>query len=443
MKTKSTIITIILFNLILVTKASAVDLKDYSPYKYEVLFTNPICKTYQYRQVMVSNNGNELLSKPKNAYCKSHDSKPSVNRINSPHQRLIDWIRDEQTTEIFLAYLSFSNRGIAKELCQAIRTRSLKVTLVFDSNNESDTGRMATANSLNKCRPTLSAGDAPLVVTRGNVGGLGYAHNKLFFVNPHDKKAVRIAFSSGNMSSGTSTHHENWHFITTSSQSYFSKVHHCLMNGMLDHSETKKIYVDYVKLCRSKINATPENDIKVYFIPGDGKAAMSSIKKSIKASHTVEMAAHRFSNRDLISALTRALKNKKKIKLIVDDDMYYTGIYRQDMGRNTQFEFKKIDLLRKSGMKIQYMETYADDLFSPRRLQLQHNKFLIFHTQNNTGSIFAGAGNLTGSAFTKNLENFYHVSITEVYQAFKEQYKHMWNQLSTSYSQMPDQLALP
>ena len=42
--------------LTMTTQAFATSLKDYVPYKYEVLFTNPICKTYTY-DVDVESNG--------------------------------------------------------------------------------------------------------------------------------------------------------------------------------------------------------------------------------------------------------------------------------------------------------------------------------------------------------------------------------------------------
>ena len=57
--------------------------------------------------------------------------------------------------------------------------------------------------------------------------------------------------------------------------------------------------------------------------------------------------------------------------------------------------------------------------------------------------MFAGAGNLTGSAFSTNFENFYMIHIPEVHEAFTSQYKHMWNNLATGYNNMPTELVLP
>ncbi|MCO4795406.1 MAG: hypothetical protein KC493_16925 [Bacteriovoracaceae bacterium] len=440
MKVQSITFGLVLFAYSAISGATS--LKDYTPYNYEVLFTNPVCKTYTYDGDVESNGGELLYSKPKGAYCKSSDSRASGNRHNAPQRRLIDWIRSSETKNIFLSYLSFSNRTIAKELCKAVEKRDVKITLVFDSNNEADAGRMATANFLGRCK-NKDTGNSPYIVTRGNHSGLGYAHNKVFMVNAGEQKGVKIAFSSGNMSSGVTTHHENWHFVTTSPISHFAKMHECLRDGMLDHANSKKEYISFIRNCRAGIDSPAEDDIKVYFIPGDGREATAAIDKAMGKAVSINMAAHRFSYGTLMKMISKNLKKGKKFNLVVDDDIYWTGVYGQGMGRNTTFEYGKVSTLRKQGMKVKYMETYADDVWEPRSLQLQHNKFLVFNNKDGSGAVFAGAGNLTGSAFTKNFENFYMVTIPEVHQAFVTQYDHMWNDLATGYSNMPTELVLP
>lgn len=427
--------------------ANAKSITEFTPFKYDVLFTNPVCKTYYYDENVVSNDGEKLKSKTKDAYCKSSDSSKSRAQKTSPHRKLKDWIKDSKTKEIFLAYLSFSNGDIQKALCNAIKYRNVKVTLVIDSNNEEDASRMAQARALEKCRPKNTNGEEPNypeVYTSGNRGGAKYAHNKVFFVNPFDKEEVRIGFSSGNMSSGTTTHHENWHFITTSPDTYFAKAHLCLREGILNHDSSKKEFTNFIASCKNKISVTEESDIKTFFVPGEGRRAMDTITSSINKAKMVEMAAHRFSNSVLVKALSKALKSKKtKVRLVVDDDIYWTGVYKKGMGRNSLTELGKVRGLERVGMETKYIETYMDDIFEPKSLQLQHNKFLIFTFKNNDGAVFTGAGNLTSSAFSVNYENFYYISIPKVFEAYQEQYKHFWNELAQSSSDMPTALVLP
>ncbi len=255
-----------------------------------------------------------------------------------------------------MAYLSFSKRSIAKELCKAVEQRNVKITLVMDSNNlpedgDSSSGRMSTAYYLKKCRPkNLAEGETPnlpRIYTRGGTGRgrnkTGYAHNKLFFVNPSSATATKIVFSSGNMSSGTVTHHENWNFVTTSSATYFAQSHKCLMRGMISHSQDIATYTNFINNCQSKIKTAPESDISVYFIPGDGTDAYKQIKTAINTSKSIDLISHRFSNSTIIENLMTKLEDtsKAQVRFIGDDDLYWTSIYRKGMGRNTTFEWYK------------------------------------------------------------------------------------------------------
>ncbi|MBT5094143.1 MAG: hypothetical protein HOM21_07870 [Halobacteriovoraceae bacterium] len=318
----------------------------------------------------------------------------------------------------------------------------------MDRRNEEDANRMATANFLKKCRPQYVGSDEanlPTIQTGGHRGGTGYAHNKVVFINPSNRKGeVKIGFSSGNMSSGTVTHHENWHFVTTNIESYFAQAHLCLMNGVLKFGDSKATYSNYIAKCRNKIETEEESDIKTFFIPGNGKQAFKAIEGQMRKSKEVQMAAHRFSYTKLVSLLSKTLVNTRtKVKLVVDDDLYWTGVYKRGMGRNSLLEYGKIRGLEKKGMQVKYIETYADNIFEPKSMQLQHNKFLIFSHKSGGGSVFTGAGNLTGAAFTTNFENFYLISIPSVYRAFRKQYTNFWQNLADSWNEMPVELKLP
>lgn len=424
--------------------ASAVNLSDYKPYEYEVLFTNPVCETYFYDQDVYSKNGDLILHKPKNVYCKKSDLEPSGNRPESPQYRLVEWIRDSQTKEIFFAYLSFSDKTIRHELCEAITNRNVKVKFVLHT----DTGKTQ-ADLLLECRPKNFANDPdfkpnlPEVHYTGNKGihgegTIGYAHNKLFVVNPNDSSTVKLAFSSGNMSSGTVLHHENWHFITTSPESYFYQAHQCLMEGVQKHDGSRKQYRDFVRKCKNAISVAQEDDIKTFWVPGEGTQAMNTIKEGIQKSKSLSLAAHRFSYSSLIKELKKGMKKNPdlSVRLITDDDIYWSGVLKKQVGSNTLMEFGKVMGLVREGMEVKYMET------NQNMFLLHHNKFVLFEF-NQGGAVFAGAGNFTGTAFKSNFENFYYITIPSVVEAFKKQYRHMWHQLATGPKDMPQELLMP
>jgi glutamine synthetase type III len=76
---------------------------------------------------------------------------------------------------------------------------------------------------------------------------------------------------------------------------------------------------------------------------------------------------------------------------------------------------------------------------------LHHNKFLILDSyyDEDPDAVFCGAGNLTGTGFSENWENYYYVTIPEVVEAFRTQYEHMWNNLATPGERMPTDNVMP
>src|SRR5690349_11842116 len=101
--------------------------------EWDVRFTNPVCQLYSYGsdQNVVSVSGEKLTAKPKDVFCTGRDRAASAGRPEAPQTKLIEWIRDPSTTEIFIAYLTFSNQDVMQELCTAIKERNVKVRFVM------------------------------------------------------------------------------------------------------------------------------------------------------------------------------------------------------------------------------------------------------------------------------------------------------------------------
>lgn len=406
----------------------AIKISDYSPFEYEVLFTNPICETYEYARPMISHSGKTINAKPSGVYCKPADEAASVIRKNSPQYRLIEWITAADTKELYVAYLSFSNKNVATALCNALK-KGTQITMVLDGGGESEVRLNKDAEKLKSC------GNLKLTY-RGSTGGLGYAHNKILMVNPHDSKVSRIVFSSGNLTTGTSINHENWNFVTTSSQSYFAQAHKCVVEAMVESGDKKANFSAHLNECRGKIKAVPESDISVYFSPVDGKIALKQVTEAAKKSKLVEAISHRFSG--VIAKLyAELLASGKDIKFILDDDVYWAEKLKRDVGRNSKIEaFRIYNELINKGLNTKFLQT------NQNIYQLQHNKFMIF-TFNNSGAVFTGAGNMTTAAFTKNFENFYYITIPAVVEAYNQQYDLYFDKMATAAEDMPRDYVLP
>lgn len=406
----------------------AAKLSDYKPFEFEALFTNPVCETYKYDRAIITHAGNTISAKPDDVYCKPADEAASVSRKNSPQYRLVEWITAKDTKEIHLAYLSFSSKNVVSAVCSALK-KGVKIKMVLDGGDSEEVEVNKDAEGLKKC------GDIS-VTYRGSSGGLGYAHNKIMIINPNDAKVSKVVFSSGNMTSGTSINHENWNFVTTSSQSYFAKAHVCVIDAMIESGDAKKNFAAHLNACRSKIEAKPETDITVYFAPVDGAEALAKVTEAANKSKLIEAISHRLSGA-IAKLYGELLKGGKDIKFILDDDIYWAEKLKQDVGRNTKIEaFAIYNNLINKGMNTRFLQT------NQNVFQLQHNKFMIF-TFNNGGAVFNGAGNMTTAAFTKNFENFYYITIPEVVEAYNAQYDLYFDKMATKAEDMPRDYVLP
>lgn len=402
---------------------------DYA--SYEVLFTNPICETYGYDVPLATAGGGTVAAKPKNVYCtKEFDSENSGTRISSPQTRILDWLDDTAAgDDIFLAYLSFSDGKVADALCSAL-DRGANVTFVLDKIGS-------------KAEQVIACGGD--VLLRGHQGSVGFAHNKVLMINPRaagpadeGEDYLRLSFGSGNMSSGTHLHHENWHFTEVARDSYFVQSHLCLMDALLDpaHTDGKAAFRSFMNECREGIEAPPEEDLIPYFIPvlDDSRALRDKMLAAIADADTVDIGAHRFSYTTMVDALRERLADTDtpfSLRLVADDDLYWLAPEEpsqwQTVGPNTFNEAIKVQELRDADdgagrFEDRYLET------NHKLHLLHHNKFLIF-TGLETGrdAIITGSSNLTGTGFESNLENMYFTDIPEVVAAYQNQFGLFWD----------------
>ena len=419
--------------------------------EWDVRFTNPTCESYPYAEadVVAAVNGERLLAKPKDTFCtKQKDFVPSAERLVSPQYKLLEWINDPATKEIFFAYLSISNQDVKNALCKASE-RGVKITFVMDSTQDA-----TIRTALEACGP--AGGDLtthPKGILRGNNGEIGYAHNKVFLINP-GQSPMKLAFSSGNMTSGIVLHHENWNFVTLEPKTYFAQAHLCLMNAQLNDQAVVNptVYFQFIKDCRQKITQElglqEENDVKVFFTPGEGARARDTLAAGIRKANKVYVAAHRFSYDGLINALyqARTRPSPAEVSIVTDDDTYWVGTTGEQVGDNLAGEYYNIRRLTQRGAKVRWMETNHGQHL------LHHNKYVVMNKNDGTwGAVFGGAGNFTGTAFgtssggeyKPNFENFYYIEVPSVLKRYNEQFPHMWNDLATPPERMPKKNILP
>lgn len=255
---------------------------------------------------------------------------------------------------------------------------------------------------------------------------------------------VKMVLGSGNLSSGTHLHHENWHFAEFARDSYFVQNHVCLVDALLDPTQAstngKGGFRSAIMDCRATITAQEEDDLQAFFIPTleDRSRIRAIMQMQMLQAASVDIAAHRFSWRQLMDAISFRLQDEPTFKgrLVTDDDVYWLQPLvgaPAVVGLNTENEAEEISALIRAGggptgdfdddsrFAIKFMETNHSGHL------LHHNKFMIFrNAAGEATSVIFGAANFTGTGYNDNLENIYFSTKPEIVSAFDRQFKRFW-----------------
>lgn len=417
-------------------------LSDYSPYKYELLFTNPLCGPYKCSREVKNFDGKILTHKPVNVYCrKKTDRDPSGQQPGSPQRKIIEWINDTSTKEVFFSYPAFSNKPIQGALCSAAK-RGVKIRFTMDRNEDT-----ALALELKACGKDGSVE----IRQRGHEFGLKKAHSRIFLVNPYAIDKIQIMFSSGNLSAGPVLHHENWHFVTTNPKSYFARIHTCAMEAGWDETSgrNRDAYIERIRSCRNEIGGqvAEESDIKVFFVPAEGVAVKGSTRPSatdyilngggegrsgILQAKRIWLTTYHYDYPPLVEALKIKMSqvNPPELHIVADDDLFYGA---QNPGGNTSVdEWRRMKELSDAGAQVRLMETNSEEN------QVFRNK-CIFTEPASAGSpvaINCGA-NFNEESFVHNWENLYYIAIPSVVKSYTEQFMRFRDNMSTAPTQLP------
>jgi hypothetical protein len=417
---------------------------------------------------------------PANVYCDAGDfarsTEPLMSSVyrdkESPYNRLLEWIRSTRAGDsLFVASFSLSMDNVAKTICEA-KERGVE-TKVFIHD-------VAAGNAAyNRLKTCLA--DQLIEFPEGK-GRLAHMKSVIIeYKNPeHDslKDKVRVSFQSGNISSGTWGHHENWNFVTQTSQHWFSQDHLCLRDAIrADSVNNMTLIYKAIEDCRrlKGIDAVRGDDqeMRSYFIPKSGgtyddRKELKKLILEVQKAKSVWIAAHHLTAPDLLKALQQRLDKRDQdgfsVKVLVDSEVFWANTrlpFQTDTRVTYEVEGKtypspsSLTSYCKWGIDVKAAKEVRCSLFSqgdfaqgPGLLEkagaelkvfesnhmgkmLFHNKIIIFEYAtpegDRSGSVFMGAGNLSSAGFEKNFENYYLVSIPHVYEAFRQQFTLLFN----------------
>jgi phosphatidylserine/phosphatidylglycerophosphate/cardiolipin synthase-like enzyme len=150
----------------------------------------------------------------------------------------------------------------------------------------------------------------------------------------------------------------------------------------------------------SSITSTNNNNTdinsKIYFMPNDGKNALSDIIKSIKnAKNNIKIAMYSFRHKQIAKALKQASKNGIKVYVIFDDKVLHKGY-------KSRYKYLK---KQKSNMYVYTLKgLHNKNNKSKKKLWgKMHSKYMIIDNR----KLFFGSLNFKPSSFNFNYEVLY------------------------------------
>lgn len=461
--------------------------------KLEIRFSDPLCGAHPYAQPIETNSGAMVTGKPENVYCSGDKNyQDSFTWTHSPRAKLIDWIKDPNTHEIFFAFQSISDNGTLGAICEEIKARNIKVTFVISRDRiENEEGMMDPLIDMQKLPIVETAGSQkkfdsvmkkltncgladtavkPVGLIRGHTGSseedsLGWAHNKFFIINPNSADTIHFASGSGNLTnSGVSTNHENWLFFENMPiKNHLVQSTLCMVKNQLDDKAhySRSAYEKLQNECFSQIPADYPKvaGIESFFVPGEGERAIKErLIPGFSTAKRITLAAHLFGYPELFTRGLACAASKTPapscfqtqgwvppfestignadVRVIADDDIHWIRVGQVNengkVGFNDPWEAQQVATAEKAGAQVRYMQTAHHDGY----VQLHHSKILLLEGSD-WAAVWTGAGNFTANAMFSNFENYFYITLPSVVEAYRQHQDKTWNEMATPFANMP------
>lgn len=399
--------------------------------------------------------------------------------LSGTEAQLKSWVENPEIKSVRLAYFSFSNKPVAKILCDgAIARPDLKINVFLHRENIYDGTALATGQKdpYYKSAGPVRAGEtrfaqtglakqlatcspANLIVTpRGTVFGSGYLHHAKIFLaseqaEPHplhklpaDQQAVAAeqpalwTSSSANMSSfGTSLHLENWLLFSAKTSNRLAQENFCFFEAL----ETMKIgpnideRADFAKkyaACIKLIQAPVIANMRFYPVPHNNTTGFPKVYPDIKAlidgaRTEIRIAIHRLTTSAMTAPLVKAKQRGVDVQVIVDDDTFRKSKCDTNLIDQTEADVNSMKTLLAAGIPVTVLETTPG--------QLAHNKFMVVDAGvPGKEALLQGAGNFTATSLNSggpgNIENFYIFRVPELI----DTYKKAWEKYRTKSTEL-------
>lgn len=367
-------------------------------------------------------------------------------------------LQDPKNSSVFVAYFSFSNKGIQRKFCE-LSSKGVQLRVFLDKGSTGQIDDLVMNNSA--CKDETGKLNVKLTYLGGNTngdagsGGLWQLHHNKFMLIEVPNKKIKLNFSSGNLSAfGTSLHLDHWVMIEAPANTNLVRAHKCVMQG-LDAAATKvqetmvtsdqtagQTYIAAREKCFDKEDVLPRQNSAQYlssqidsvlkteeiaplFSPNNNqyveKSFIAALNK-VPAGGNIHIAVQHFLHSGVSYALTKAAQRGVDIRIIMDDD----ALRGESEVPGVDAMIKKLSQVE--GIKIRFAETNRN---AGGNGAMMHNKFAIL----NGTMTFSGAGHYTRAAMNMNWENFYFATNKTLIKNYQAYFQELWkNSVDIQYS---------
>lgn len=333
--------------------------------------------------------------------------------LKKPHHAtaaILDSLGSETILRARLVIWAITDVTFAIALCDRLtsHTKELAIAVQRDTRSELVVDYLIDC-AKKKGIPNVIGRYAGLVV-----GGINSFHPKLVYVETESR---RLGFvGSGNV---TRSRMNTDYFVrlpplgvaatnralSTPSGSHVDWVD-CVTKGLT--AATLKDTRDEIAEIREQCRVSSVNDETLAFLmPTDSRRALLRLAFLTAANDEVAVLTQGFNSSDINWILAQALRSGKKVRILLDDDIYWAKQDPIDKLMNYAYEYEDYLVpLISSGAEVRFLITNHNEIIG----NYQHAKLYAFRRNNAaSGVCVLGSANATSSAFTDNVESLIEV----------------------------------
>lgn len=180
----------------------------------------------------------------------------------------------------------------------------------------------------------------------------------------------------------------------------------CVTQGLIDDGQ-KDTHEEIAQIREKCRLPSSDSEMMSFLMPTDSRKALLRMAFLAASYDEVSILTQGFNSNDITWILTQALLDGKKVRVLVDDDIFWAKEDPMEKLMNYAYEYEDhLAPLVSSGADARFLITNHNDIIG----NYQHAKLYAFRSANNkSGVCIVGSANATSSAFRDNVETLIEV----------------------------------